>query len=138
MSSKQKFYKKLLEDYIVIEDKEYFSSTGAKIIEIKKHFDNGNLLKHENGNVFGIVFFNVFSKKGSEEIISAIKNNFDNKEIDLLIEKNKLFQYMPESTIRYNKWRVGDIGNVTYVKNANNEFRIDFCNQTLVKRETKE
>lgn len=135
MTAKVEYYKKLLEDYIVLEDKEYFSSSGAKIIEIRKHFDNGNLLKHDNDDIFGLAFFNVFSKKGFDEIINAIKCNLDNKEINLLIQKNTLYQYMPESTIRYKKWNVGDFGNVTYIKNSNKEFRLDFANLSLIERE---
>ena len=131
----KEYFLNFLKDYIILENREYYSSTGAKIIEIKKHFDNGNLLMHDNGNVFGIAFFNVFSKNGSEEIIRAIKNNKENKEIDLLIEKHTLFQYLPESTIRYKKWRVGDLENVTYLKNTNKEFRTDFANLSLLERE---
>lgn len=136
-SNKVEFYKNLLKDYIVIKDEVNAYSMGAKIVEIKKHFDNGKLLKHDNKSIFGIAFFNAFTIQGAEEVMKALRNNFDHEVINLLIKKHTLFQYMPENSIRYKKWKVGDFGNITYVKNTNNEFRVDFANLSLIERENR-
>jgi hypothetical protein len=135
IDNKQYFFN-FLKDYIVLERKEHCFTSGTKIIKIEKYFDNGKLLKHDNNNLFGIAFFNAFIDKGAEEIMSAIKNNQDKKEIDLLIEKHTLIQYMPENTLRYKKWLVGDIGNGCLRKNTNEELRFDFVNLSLLNRET--
>lgn len=135
---KKKFYFEKYKDWLVFPDVEGYNVKGLKIVNIKKHFVNGDLLRHrETNEVFGISFFNAITERANRLILNAIDENKPFEYIDDLFEKYQLFQYMPESTERYKKWQIGDQGTGTLLKNNKGIMRIEFANYSLKVREEK-
>jgi len=105
--------------------------------EFQTHSPNGNILKHSNGEVYGIAVFNAIAEKSIDKIVELIKSRgFSYGEVEQLIDQIKLRKYIHAKTKAYKYWCSGDIGVAVMIYDtAKNIHKISqFSNQTARER----
>lgn len=105
--------------------------------EFKTHWPNGNILKHSNGETYGIAVFNAMAEKSLDKIVELINSrDFTYWKVEQLTDQIKLKKYVHGKTKAYMHWCSGDIGVANMIYNtAKKTYGIStFSNQTARER----
>ncbi len=79
--------------------------------EFKTHYPNGNILKHSNGEAYGIAVFNAIAEKSLDKMVELMNSrDFTYWKVEQLIDQIKLKKYVHGKTKAYKYWCSGDIG----------------------------
>ena len=108
---------------------------GAKVVGFETHWPNNTPFKHSNGDTYGIAFLNAFTKTGMEEIVSSVSSypNKSIKEIEEIIEKNRLKKYINGNVQAFTETFIGDLGSI-YMDDINDYKSVRFSNLSVIDR----
>jgi hypothetical protein len=111
------------------------SYLGGRIVYFQTHWPDGGLLRHSNGDSYGLAFLNAFTKKSFDAITNELKK-YPAVSIDHLrefIESHRLREYIHGHTVRYKNTKTGDLGEIHLLNSEVNKAK--FTNRSAQQRD---